>query len=568
MRPHHRQTVSRNLFRRGFTLVEMMVAMALVLLMMVMFAEIFTLATGSMSKQKSLSELDQRQRTVSTILRNDLQDRTFFNLTPFHKANSALSLTDPNFINPALRSGYFYISENDLDNDVDDVLQFTVLRKVGKLFYGRTKELLANGPPSGTIQNPNQPESDDGMFANGIPGAQNNNAGASPEAEIAYFVRNGILYRRILLIRNPLGSVEQPMSTPIGGMMPIPSFRMFRPGIYPGSYVNGGTNFLNDFDYSATYDFASKQIELLAHSRLANTSSFDPFALGLSNNRFGFNPLSGNPLEYMISSVPGDPLNFLGRFTHEETSHIQFGWPGDPGPNQGPDGAFLTMDDTFGSGSDTNPYTRPNLALSPDGVVINTTTGNPAYQGGPRQGEDMLLTNVIGFDIKVWDPRGGPGRDGQPGIAGVNDDGANGVDDPFGELGSPNSDDGAFVDIGNNGRFGFYSQSNNWNANFGPRGPANNRCFDTWQPNKGGLAPFVYHPGIDQQPGVANVDDDGDGTIDNAPELGWGGSDDIPIPQLKAIQIRVRYRDITSNLVREFTVVEQLTTQTNLSNTN
>src|SRR5262249_10464362 len=50
--------------RAGFTLVEMLVAVALVIIMMTLFATIFQMATGAMQKQKGLSENDQRVRLV------------------------------------------------------------------------------------------------------------------------------------------------------------------------------------------------------------------------------------------------------------------------------------------------------------------------------------------------------------------------------------------------------------------------------------------------------------------------------------------------------------------------
>ena len=55
--------------RQAFTLVEMMIAVALVLLMMSLFAEIFSVAIGSMSRSKGVAENDQRARMVLTILK-------------------------------------------------------------------------------------------------------------------------------------------------------------------------------------------------------------------------------------------------------------------------------------------------------------------------------------------------------------------------------------------------------------------------------------------------------------------------------------------------------------------
>lgn len=69
----------------------------------------------------------------------------------------------------------------------------------------------------------------------------------------------------------------------------------------------------------------------------------------------------------------------------------------------------------------------------------------PEYSlSGAREGEDILATNVVTFDVQAYDP-GAPvfvavGGDGQPGIAGF-DDNADGTTDNFPELGASLSDD-------------------------------------------------------------------------------------------------------------------------------
>lgn len=555
------QHESRSIARAGFTLVEMLVAVALVLLMMTMFAEIFQLATGSMSKQKGLAELDQRQRLASTLIRDDLRMRSFRNVFAFHPSdnpNYQVSANRRSNVSFDERKGYLYISENDPENDGEDVLQLTVDRdsvnasqRDGATYFGRTKELLDTSG-AGAAANPNQPENDDGAFY-----GEGLGVGTSRQAEVSYFLRNGILYRRVLLIRQ----LPDPtyLDTPSAGSLGT-GVSLFQNGVYPqGSgmagtiYVSGATlsnRYPQDFDYSATNDLVGPRPVMFAGSSLTNNLA-SPLALGQTYNRFGFQRPTGiaglpigKPLEYLPT---GD---FVGRFTHEETSHSAFAWPGDPG---------WGADSTIATADDTNPYTRTaGLAMSPNGVVT-------LYAGGPRQGEDILLTNVQSFDVKVWDPGANVGPDGAYGVVGIDDDGANGVDD-VAELGWPGSDDGAFVDIGHTG-VGFFSQSanavgvGNLNSAYGPLG-AGNRCFDTWHPDLGatlGLAPFrPATVGKDLQPGNELIDDDGDGTVDNNTELGWPNTDDVPV-SIKAIQIRIRYLDISSGLVRELTIVEQLT---------
>src|SRR5262249_4683611 len=84
----------------------------------------------------------------------------------------------------------------------------------------------------------NQPEFDDLL---GTP----NQAGSSTAAEVAYFLRNGTLYRRVMLIRNPnitpAPLTPQPADDAGGNLL----FTM---------YGNGQPrNFWTDFDYSAYF---------------------------------------------------------------------------------------------------------------------------------------------------------------------------------------------------------------------------------------------------------------------------------------------------------------------------
>lgn len=111
------------------------------------------------------------------------------------------------------------------------------------------------------------------------------------------------------------------------------------------------------------------------------------------------------------------------------------------------------------------------------------------------------------FTTESWDPKtfglprfqGGVGLDGQPGKAGI-DDNLDGTVDDRNELGWPGSDDDRAweynVDTDSDGKLEFPPQFN----------------------------PIPF--GVDGQPGSAGIDDDGNGSIDDAIELGWPGSDD------------------------------------------
>src|SRR5262249_40413437 len=67
---------------------------------------------------------------------------------------------------------------------------------------------------------------------------------------------------------------------------------------------------------------------------------------------------------------------------------------------------------------------------------------------------------------------------------------------------------------------------------------------------------FPMGLGPDGRPGKAGIDDNADGVIDDAGEIGAPGSDDF-LP-LSAIQIKITFYDTTSKQLREMTFVHSL----------
>ena len=405
----------------GFTLIEMLMAVTLVLIMMIMFAEVFQLAGGSVTKQRTLANNDQNSRTFVTVLRRDLDQRTFRSLVPFYANEPTLS-TLPDV---GIRGGYFYLSNNNLGDYTDDVLSFTMdstinMTKLGESkFYGAAAQLPYPPPaiwtttPAGRVyhflRNPNQPDADDGEILT-------NGAGSSTIAEVSYFMRGTRLYRRVMLVRDPLkqSSVD---STKPG--QPIISEDLNLNGVLDAgedlngngvldqrvdyfAYAGGGIgNFWSSFDYSAFQ--ASPVLSgaglMPAGARFVGAKPFlenKPvqafpglpycYSLGQSWNRFGFNSafitggaFNGLPREF---SGVGAPAFFIGRFTQEETSNAAFLYPQVmPATGNPMDAAATTFADA-------------NL----DGVI-------DAYAGGSRAGVDLLLSNVHEFRVEVWDER-------------------------------------------------------------------------------------------------------------------------------------------------------------------
>ena len=128
---HHDQLANR---RSGFTLVEMLISVALVLLMMTLFAQVFELASESITLQQALAENDQQLRTCVTIMRADLRKRSFRDVVPFREAQGSAGSLSPYF----QRKGYFYISTNDPNSPRDTVLQFTVQSTIQSKKHGKS----------------------------------------------------------------------------------------------------------------------------------------------------------------------------------------------------------------------------------------------------------------------------------------------------------------------------------------------------------------------------------------------------------------------------------------------
>ena len=157
--------------RRGVTLVEMLVVVALVVLMMVILVQIFQAATGAMSASRTIQELDVNLRQVDGIIRSDL-------------AGVTAKMTPPN--DPKDKRGYFEYGENAFADaqgeDTDDYLAFTTRAPDGKVFTGR--QWLGPAPAGlPTINQRVQPTTI-----------------TSQVAEVIYFLRNGNLYRRVFLV--------------------------------------------------------------------------------------------------------------------------------------------------------------------------------------------------------------------------------------------------------------------------------------------------------------------------------------------------------------------------------
>jgi hypothetical protein len=163
------------------TLVEMLVTVAVLVIIMTIMVQIFQSATGAVSTAQAIQELDNSLRLLDATIRADL-------------AGVTARFTPP--LDPAAGLGYFEYGENEFADsqgeDSDDYIRFTAKAPAGRPFTGR---MWVSNPAA-------------------APGFYNANVQpvtvTSEYAEIIYFLRNGNLYRRVLLIAPELQSAIVP----------------------------------------------------------------------------------------------------------------------------------------------------------------------------------------------------------------------------------------------------------------------------------------------------------------------------------------------------------------------
>lgn len=464
----------------GFTLVEMLVSVTLILLMMTMFAAVFQIATGSVSTQRANSENDQKARALTTIIRADFAKRTSRNLQPYFPGESAA--TSPTSFGD--RTGYFFISTNAAPSGFDDLIQFTISAdQVSEntdesRYYGRAVQLVDPINAVASLSaSPNQPELDDGEL-------QSNNTGNSSAAEVCYFIRNGNLYRRQMLIREPLPVAGHDLDTQPTSYLGVDFFAGYDDDMDPEGSFHGDfrlpgpdladtsddiflDDFFANFDFSAyptfpTYGSSTFQtaqfIGLDAFNNEGLSTSGPLIAFGKPAYRFGFNFAEGLSREHLTLVDTSDPtslaVGFMGRFLQAETSTPNFNYPQQPATNES--GATLP------GGGDPMDVDAVQFSLNSHGIIstFDGSTGTDG-RGGTRTQEDLLLANVHEFRIELWDELAGDWV--APGY---------GLYDPTGPTVT--------------GVLGDFHVARNLNTAYGVDNRLGGTVFDTWHPDNFG----------------------------------------------------------------------------------
>ena len=310
----------------AYTLVELLVALALSLLLLLAVTELLGRVGGAMNDTRSAMSTSTHLHEVAMLLRQDLS------LIPQSLATKPIKIADPG-AETSDQEGYLEITEgpdttdhhpfvnergdrDDTVGDVDDMIGFTVL----------ATRMRGLNPVDMSFR---------GVLYNG----EELRIAERESAEVNWFVRGNTLYRRIRLIDDQRADVED----------------------------------------------VNTLIKLARRER-----------------RFGHDTLAANSFpypRYLFDSITNKPTDwyFLRMPTLEETLH------GDWEPGNIPK-TFVT--EVSNPNLWEQPYFFPSLQDKWSGSLKQFVHlyDDPPTPRHVRAGEDVVLTNVLSFDIKLWCP--------------------------------------------------------------------------------------------------------------------------------------------------------------------
>jgi len=491
--------------RRGMTLVEMLVATAATLVLMGAIAQIFAVFGTAVSDSRSVIELDGRLRAAAWRLRGDLDGAT-------------ASMVPP--LRPDANEGYFEVIEGP---NTDTRLFFDPATNTayGSPGYDKTSSTPGPTPASDdrilgdtddvllfTTQ------SNDPAFLGKFDSTSRNE---SPLAEVAWFLRPTRSGTSIATT-NPTTYTLYRRQLLVIGYVGAPPFR--KPGAADQNLVDTQ---LNSGQYSSWTKF------------------YDAFDLSVRGSAY-----SGG-MAYLPNTL-SDLTRRESRFMHNRMGALA------TGTGTGVPYGFIGP---LGSG------TTHQSQVAADGLLFDN--GN----GSQRVGEDVVLTNVIGFDVRVFDPTA-------PVVVPATDAALVPGDPAYGPGKQATAGaQGCYVDLGNNvvaivnnsttmPRFAFYGLTRSSVV-----GNATSfRTWDTWSTHyeSNGVDEDGGAYGVDQ--GTNGFDDDGDGLVDEPPtdanrdgiltdaEVAAGEletSPPYPYP-LRGVEVRIRCYEPSSRQVRQMTI--------------
>lgn len=442
--------------RSGYSLIEVMIAVTLTLVLMYAIAAIFGRVSSIMSRTQNILSMTNNLRAAKDRLITDLENLTvpqlkaptskygFFSYSEglgngFNHLNFAGS---ERFCEPLnSRTGSTYgnfdnsrnVQEDTNVGDTDDILSFTVRAPAGKWFRGRCFK-----------KDPDYLAEID----------ENIEMIESEYAEVIWFLRGTTLYRRVLLIvpddvlQERLGALDRYLYLAIDSKTNQKKFPAFQNLSVLPTFPSLGYGFHRFFDVSVHFDENKEFVCVLDDSAgmLTHAGSITANTLAdLSNreNRYGYwhspllpagsysTPICDNWLhgdysawywlrmptmqESALWTGGADPLQYFragfsfGR--SDQDGDISMGWVGPHlllegvAPNKR---TFASNDLPQGYFIDDwrmpNPWIQQEAFSGQLNLINWAGISGDNFDNNPELNNDVLLTNVLSFDVKVWNP--------------------------------------------------------------------------------------------------------------------------------------------------------------------
>ncbi|HOP77207.1 MAG TPA: prepilin-type N-terminal cleavage/methylation domain-containing protein, partial [Thermogutta sp.] len=359
--------------RSGFTLVEILVATAISLIMLGAVVAVFASVMQSINQARAVLETSDRLRSAAELLRADLKGLTVIPVPPRDPANNEgyFEYTEgPIGQNGQIRpfAGAHPLAVVNLDDldaagnpyqdstvgDNDDILMFTT-RSTGRPFVGRC---LVSGQPT-TIE--------------------------SDVAEVAWFVRGNRLYRRLRIV------APKAMA-----LCDVNANGRLDPAEWIPANDTGAVNFNRYYDVAVHFDrnaggwvFSTLGDLTKPENRYAHLigDPLNPASFPFHPHRAGWQPLGLPTLAESASA--GAATTWLTSGLLPALSLTSLAAP-------------LDKWDLW-----TNPY--PVAEVDPQTGLLRTVVDPQTgllrtLEQLYRESEDLVLTNVVAFDVKIWDP--------------------------------------------------------------------------------------------------------------------------------------------------------------------
>lgn len=396
--------------RRALTLVEMLVGMAITLIMMAAVVNLFANVSGGVSNRRAAIEMNGTLRQARSLLQRDLAGATC-PAVPWQ--------------NPEAGNGYLEIIEGQWSDSRPSALIDGVTAN-GELDYATsiipssqrvdtTTGAITDGGGLGdyddilalTVRSDNEPFVGNTLVWNNLTSQWQEVVVESNLAEVIWYsIENpstgtlgepGLrtIYRRVLLIAPWLGAIDLNSQ---GGSNP--------PAISP---TNNSDQFFQRLDISAHFDATSNRW-------IPNTLS----DLTKRENRFLRNPTAPLFPHPLLSSGSGFGVNStvtagsfrsgLDSLNNDATVRgitNDFGQVTDYVVLEQEGGEYDAMPSIAVTGGATNP--TPRAVVQRAGSNSNIwkiahVTNGPSPLSFSREGEDVILSDVLAWDIRVFDP--------------------------------------------------------------------------------------------------------------------------------------------------------------------